>query len=108
MFKHLVNVCCVTEYWCPDEVPNENINIDTYIPLRHNRQVKRDGGIIGYVHESIPHVEIKQLTSETLETLWIRLNPSRMPTQLNPLVVGCVYHPPTNDDQAMIDHILVV
>ncbi len=28
-----------------------------------------------------------------------------MPRQLNPLVIGCVYNPPKNDDQAMIDHI---
>ncbi len=95
MFKYLVDFCCVTtESWCLDELPIENINIDTYIPLRHNTQGKSGGGIIGYVHESIPHKEINQLRSETLETLWIRLNPCRMPRQLNPLVIGCVYHSP--------------
>ncbi len=29
-----------------------------------------------------------------------------MPRQLNTLVIGCVYHPAKNDDQAMIDPIL--
>jgi hypothetical protein len=106
MFKHLVDFCCVTESWCPDTVPDEKISIDTYTPIRRNRQSKKGGGIIGYVHASVPHEEIKQLRCETLETLWIRLNPLRMPRQFNPLVIGCVYHPPKSDDQAMIDHIL--
>ena len=59
-------------------MPDEKMSIDTYTPIRCNRQLKKGEGITRYVHASVPHEDIKQLRCETLETLWIRLNPCKM------------------------------
>ncbi len=104
MFKYLVDFCCITESWCPDKIPDEKIDIETYTPVRRNRHGKIGGGIIAYIHNSIPYERLNELHHTELETFWIRLNPRRMPQQYNPL--GCVFHPPKTDDYTMVDHIV--
>ncbi len=106
MREHNVGFGCITESWCPDAIPNKAVKIDNYNIERNNRNRCRGGGVLSYIHESIPHKKIEDLLSEEVETLWIRLNPPRLPRGYNPIVIGSIYHPPKSDDWTMLNHIM--
>ena len=42
----------------------------------------------------------------SIEVLWCKLCPRRLPRGFSYLVVGVVYHPPTADDEQMINYLI--
>ena len=102
-----IDLCCITESWCSDAIPNNAIKIDNYNISRKNRIGKRGGGILVYIHNSLPFTRISELEDDNHETLWLKLSAKCLPRQFNPLVIGCAYHPPGADHQSMITHIIM-
>ena len=87
--EHKVDVCCITESWCPTSVPDRVLLLDHYHPpIRHNRDHTSGGGIVCYVHAAIPFSVFRNLAIENVESVWLKLQPQRLPRQFNPIVLG--------------------
>ena len=46
------------------------------------------------------------MTLKGLETIWITLRSKRMPRSCSHIILGVIYHPPSNTDRPLINHIL--
>ena len=74
--------------------------------MRHDRSDGRRGGdVCVYVNERLPIIHLKKLENHDNETLWLLINPHRLPRYLNLIILGVVYHPPGNVDKALLAHL---
>ena len=66
-----VNIVCVTETWLSDEIPPCINDIDGYTCQRSNRVNRRGGGVLTYIHNSIPYYRLSILECDGVEWLWL-------------------------------------
>ena len=99
------DVVCITETWCRDAIPDAPVNLVPYTILRNDRQNRVGGGVIAYVRNTLTLKHWSDLEDEDFETLWFTIRPRRLPRQFTCIMFGIVYHPPSDDDQALAKHI---
>ena len=58
-----------------------------------------------YTNSSIPFKVLPDLQDECFESLWLYLRPYKLPRGFSNLTVCAIYHPPANNNNALIDHI---
>ena len=100
------DVVCITETWCRDAIPDAPVNLVPYTILRNDRQNRVGGGVIAYVRNTLTLKHWSDLEDEDFETLWFTIRPRRLPRQFTCITFGIVYHPPSDDDQALAKHIM--
>ena len=89
-----------------DTVESSVIHITNYTLVRKDRIYAQHGGVCLYIKESIPFTVLREYERDiSIEVLWCRLSPRRLPRGFSYLVVGIVYHPPTADDEQMHDQL---
>ncbi len=49
-----VDVAGISESWCHKDVPSSMLNIDGYNMVRRDRENRRGGGILLYIHDRFP------------------------------------------------------
>ena len=103
--NHQPAIMCFTETWLKDTVDNNVIFIDHYSVVRRDRTHAQHGGVCMYVRASTPVTILTEYNVEDIEILWCKLRPSRLPRGFSHLIVATVYHPPTADDNVLINHI---
>ena len=57
-------------------------------------RVTAGGGVLAYVHSSIPVTRLVTAEVSNKEVLWLLLKPPRTPRPYSSIIVGVVYHPP--------------
>ena len=98
---------CLTETWLKDTVESSVIHITNYTLVRKDRIYAQHGGVCLYIKESIPFTVLREYERDiSIEVLWCKLCPRRLPRGFSYLVVGVVYHPPTADDEQMINYLI--
>jgi hypothetical protein len=102
---HEPAIMCFTETWLKETVDNNVIFINHYSIVRKDRTRAQHGGVCMYVRASTPVTILTEYDVEDVEILWCKLRPSRLPRGFSHLIVATVYHPPTADDNVLINHI---
>ncbi len=101
------DIMCFTETWLKDTVDSSVIHITNYTLVRKDRIYAQHGGVCLYIKESIPFTVLREYERDiSIEVLWCKLSPRRRPRGFSYLVVGVVYHPPTADDEQMINYLI--
>ena len=106
---HVPDIMCVTEtcIWLKDTVENSVINIRNYTLVRKDRIYAQHGGVGLYIKDTLPFTVLREYERDTsIEVLWCKLCPRRLPRGFSYIIVGVVYHPPTADDQQMINYLI--
>jgi exonuclease III len=104
---HDPDIMCLTETWLKDTVESSVIHITIYTLVRKDRIYAQHGGVCLYIKESIPFTVLREYERDiSIEVLWCKLCPRRLPRGFSYLVVGVVYHPPTADDEQMINYLI--
>jgi exonuclease III len=102
---HEPAIMCFTETWLKDTVDNNVIFINQYSIVWKDRTRAQHGGVYMHVRASTPVTIVTEYDVEDVEILWCKLRPSRLPLGFSHLIVATVYHPPTADDNVLINHI---
>lgn len=95
----------IVETWLQNHIHDNVINIHGYNLIRRDRINGQHGGVCMYIENSIKFKEIKDISNDLFEVLWISMYNRRLPRGFNNLVIGCVYHPPNADGPAMQDYL---
>ena len=104
---HDPDIMCLTETWLKDTVESSVIHITNYTLVRKDRIYAQHGGVCLYIKESIPFTVLREYERDiSIEVLWCKLCPRRLPCGFSYLVVGVAYHPPTADDEQMINYLI--
>ncbi len=106
---HDPDIMCFTETWLKDNVESSVIHITNYILVRKDRIYAQHGGVCLYIKESIPFTVVREYERDiSIEVLWCKLSPRRLPRGFSYLVVGVVYHPLTADDEQMFNYLITI
>ena len=104
---HVPDIMCFTETWLKDTVENSVIHIRNYTLVRNDRIYAQHGGVCLYIKDTIPFTVLWEYERDTsIEVLWCKLCPRRLPRGFSYTIVGVVYHPPTDDDEQMINYLI--
>lgn len=105
--EHNLDVFCVTETWLKDSISDNVINVNNYSIARKDRSLAQHGGVCIYIKNSINYTILREYEDpNSAEVLWVKLTPNRLPRGYSCLVVGVIYHPPTANDQILINYLL--
>lgn len=74
--------------------------------IRKDRTNDHHGGVCTYVHSSIPDQVLVMSYQTSLEVLWFKLCPYRLPRGLSCIIIGTVYHPPSANDEVMRSYLV--
>ena len=99
------DLACFTETWLHDGISTDCINISGYNLIYKNRTSGIHGGVCTYIRNSIKFKTLNFLHHPDFEVLWVYVRPKRLPRGVPCIVIGTVYHPPSADDNSMIDHL---
>ena len=60
-----------------------------------------------YIKDTVPFTVLREYERDTsIEVLWCKLCSRRLPRGFSYIIVGVVYHPPTADDQQMMNYLI--
>ena len=97
-FKHIISqqkpkLIAVTESWCNDTTDGAEIFIPNYTVYRRDRKSRVGGGVLLYVHHSLPVTVAKNLNNLNIEeSLWCLISIS----QSIKILVGVIYRSPSS------------
>lgn len=90
----IIHLMCFTETWLKETWSDEMLAIPNYSFTRKDRiNTTRGGGLICYIHNSIPFSERSDLISDELEAICVELKPP----YVSPIHVLNIYRPPSSD-----------
>ena len=101
-----IDIAAFTETWLRDSIQDTIIDIPGYQIYRKDRNGWLHGGVCTYVRDGIRTTILNDLHRPTFEVLWIKLRPKRLPRGIPSIIVGTIYHPPSSDNQAMINYLI--
>ena len=85
-------VVMITESWLSPNIPDSAMMIgNEYAIFRRDRPTP-GGGVLAYVHQSIPVSRLTTAEEDDKEVLWLLLSPPRTPRPL--VIIVIVYYPP--------------
>ena len=59
-------IIAITESWCNDSIYDAELHIPDYTIFRKDRECKAGGGVLLYIHVSLPAKPVHSLISKTL------------------------------------------
>ena len=92
-------VVLVTESWLSEAFPDSAITIGPEFKNFRLDRVTAGGGVLAYVHSSIPVTRLVTAEVSNKEVLWLLLKPPRTPRPYSSIIVGVVYHPPSQSTE---------
>jgi hypothetical protein len=98
-------VVMVTESWLSPSIPDSAMTIgNEYTMFRRDRSTP-GGGVLAYVHQSIPVSRLTTAEVDDKEVLWLLLRPPRTPRPFSSIIVAIVYYPPGQSAECGTDMI---
>ena len=88
-----IDVLCLSESWLNPNITDSELSIEGYKRFRKDRTLKKGGGILIYIKDSISYDPIETQvipTNENVESGWIQLNLKFT----KPILLGTIYKPP--------------
>ena len=91
---HSLDILCITETHLHKNVDNSEISIDNFTLVRRDRNC-HGGGVAIYAHQSLsaqplPLTEREPSPDSQIESVWVEIK-----RQGEPLLIGCIYRPPS-------------
>ena len=63
------------------------------------------GGVCANIRDNINFTILEDLEDPSFEALWLKLRPARLPRGYSFIVLGIIYHPPNDNDPAILDYL---
>ena len=95
----------ITETWLNENIDDDAVQIPGYSLIRRDRNYRSGGGVCAYIKSQIPFKILTCLQDVRFETLWLYLRPHKLFRGFSCLVVCIVYHPPSSDNNALVEHL---
>ena len=99
----------VTESWLRSTIPDSAVNIGSNFASYRRDRPTSGGGLLAYVHKSIPTTRLQNLEESDKEVIWLQLKPARTPRPFSCILLVGVYYPPGQTVEAekeMLDYLL--
>ncbi len=97
----------ITETWLNENIDDAAVQIHGYSLICRDRKSRTGGGVCAYIKSQIPFKILTCLQDVSFETLWLYLRPHKLFRGFSCLVVCVVYHPPSSDNNTLIDHLTI-
>ena len=95
----------ITETWLNENIDDDAVQIPGYSLIRRDRNYRSGGGVCAYIKSQIPFKILTCLQDVRFETLRLYLRPHKLFRGFSCLVVCIVYHPPSSDNNVLIEHL---
>ena len=98
----------ITESWLRTTVPDSAVNIGSNLAIHRRDRPTSGGGLLAYVHKSIPTTRLHNLEEPDKEVIWLQLKPARTPRPFSCILFVGVYYPPGQTAEAekvMLDYL---
>lgn len=108
LHQNSVDIFCITETWLKDLIDDSVINVENYTLVRKDRIHAQHGGVALYIRDTINFSRLREHEDSMnhIEVLWCKLRPHRLPRGFPCLIIGVLYHPPSSNDDQMIEYLL--
>ena len=63
------------------------------------------GGVCAYIQDNINFTILEDLEDPSFEALWLKLRPARLPRGYSCIVFRIIYHPPNDNNPAILDYL---
>ena len=83
-----------TESLLTDSVPSTAISIGQSFNVFRQDRPTSGGGVLGYVHSSIPIIHLENIEASDKEVLWLLHTPPRIPRPFSCIITAALYFPP--------------
>ncbi|MBM6549251.1 endonuclease/exonuclease/phosphatase family protein [Streptococcus dysgalactiae subsp. equisimilis] len=91
------DIILVTETWLTEEISIESTSIPDYNCFRNNRLTRRGGGCLAYVKQSLSAKLLQHPIFDIIsDSIWVSI-----PLEHQELLIGCVYRPPSHQNDNM-------
>ena len=88
------SVIIVTESWLSDCIPASTISIGRSFSVYRKDRPTPGGGILAYVHKSMPTKRLQHLETDNKEVLWLLHTPTRLPRPYSCIITAGLYFSP--------------
>ena len=109
MLHNHVDLAFITETWLRESIPDSIIHIPGNTVFRRDRIRDNHSGVCIYVQadqlrkfKQISHI----ICCDDHEILWLHICPNRLPRGYSSIIVGVIYHPLSDNDALICDHLL--
>ena len=83
-------------------VTDDLISIPGFVTCRRDRSDdQRGGGVCSFINSQLNFIELSDLHSPDFECQWFLIQPNSLPRGINSIILGNVYHPPSNADNKL-------
>ena len=98
----------ITESWLRSTIPDSAVNIESNLAIYRRDRPTSGGGLLAYVHKSIPTTRLHNLEEPDKEVIWLQLKPARTSRPFSCILLVGVYYPPGQTAEAekvMLDYL---
>ena len=95
----------ITETWLKNTVGDCQISLENYNLYRRDRFSGQHGGVCVYIKDQINSKRLAELEDPNFEVLWTYTRPTRLPRGVPCVITACVYHPPSSNDNQILDYL---
>ena len=96
---------CITESWLRSHIHDSVVALSGFNLVRKDRVDSIHGGVCAYIRDNINFAILDDLEDSSFEALWLKLRPARLPRGYSCIVLGIIYHPPNDNDPAILDYL---
>ncbi|XP_068749281.1 uncharacterized protein [Montipora capricornis] len=96
---------CITESWLRSHIHHSVVALSGFNLVRKDRVDSIHGGVCAYIRDNINFTILEDLEDSSFEALWLKLRPARLPRGYSCIVLGIIYHPPNDNDSAILDYL---
>ena len=101
------DICCITEIWQRPAIDDNVVNIKNYTIIRKDRIRSQHGGACMYIRNTGKFEVLRDFEDpDSAEVLWVKIFPQRLPRGYSCVVIGVLYHPPSADDNHLINYLM--
>ena len=91
--------------WLRSYVQDNIVALSGFNLVRKDRVDITHGGVCVYIRDNINFTILEDLEDPSFEALWLKLRPARLPRGFSCIVLGIIYHPPNNNNPAILDYL---
>ena len=91
--------------WLRSYVQDNIVALSGFNLVRKDRVDITQGGVCVYIRDNINFTILEDLGDPSFEALWLKLRPARLPRGFSCIVLGIIYHPPNNNNPAILDFV---
>ena len=96
---------CISESWLRSHIHDNVVALSGFNLVQKDRVDIIHGGVCTYITDNINFTILEDLEDPSFEAPWLKLRPARLPTGYSCIVLGIIYHPPNDNDPAILDYL---